>query len=127
MPIGREHVRKCIELGIKREICKEVNKWIDEPVKQKPGCNHRKHRHDLEACIEIAQEYKSLEERLEAFLACVQHIYEDCKHSSKVSAPPDIQCELMDKLFFIALQCYIDGDEEYCKLVHKLIEEKCTC
>jgi citrate synthase len=91
MPNSKEHVENCERLDIERWICREVNKYMDEPSQRIPGCGHRNYRHRLEDCLSIAKALasgKSREEALkvcyQSLLACLKHIEDDCKRGSEI-------------------------------------------
>jgi hypothetical protein len=95
-------------VGLPEEICEVVNKEMDAPSQLIPGCNHRKLRHQLSDCESIAQTFKykmlakgkseSEASRIsdQARLACMLHIWEDCKEGSE-ACRKSLPCEEVKK------------------------------
>jgi hypothetical protein len=109
MPRFENHVRSCRRFGLSREICEEVNRHMDEPFKRIIGCGHRKFRHQPNYCELIAQNFKRkalIEGKSEAeaskiyreaYSACILHIRDDCKKSSRI-CKRSLSCEKVEKL-----------------------------
>jgi hypothetical protein len=78
--LGKKHTYFARQYGIPSYIAKEVNEWMDEPAKWRPGCAHRTERHSINDCEEIAeiiaQKYGE-ENREFAYNACQLHREKD--------------------------------------------------
>jgi len=42
-----------VKIGISKDTCEFVNRWMDEPAKRYPGCTHRKYRHSDFDCLTL--------------------------------------------------------------------------
>jgi hypothetical protein len=51
MANGAEHDARCNVLVNDLEICKMVNRYMDIPSQEDPGCKHREKRHSLPSVI----------------------------------------------------------------------------
>lgn len=112
MPRFEDHVKSCKMFGLSREICEEVNRHVDEPSKWIIGCGHRKFRHQPNYCELIAQNFKRkalIEGKSEAeaskiyreaYSACILHIRDDCRKSSRICKGSS-SCEEVEKLWKI--------------------------
>lgn len=54
MPNLGEHQEACSSQGIDTRICTVVNRWMDQPSTDYPGCSHRQFRHGDADCIDLA-------------------------------------------------------------------------
>lgn len=79
-----KHTLICKQKGIDEDICDVVNRWMDEPSHQYPGCSHRQFRHSEEDCREVAKQvfthlYLYEEYGLDAALEATVQVYAACQ------------------------------------------------
>ena len=87
MPIRRTHNRHCEDAGIDKIICDVVNEWMDEPIKNHPGCKHRNYRHGSKDCRDISKRGISFTEIQQYHEACQIHRDLDRKYNGCGCAP----------------------------------------
>jgi len=56
MPNNREHNKICENQGYDKKLCEQINKWMDEPAAEFPGCQHRNFRHGKNDCDSIYED-----------------------------------------------------------------------
>ena len=77
MPNNAEHNRICEARGFDSNRCKEINKWMDAPSSEYPGCPHRNFRHSKKDCDFVAKEIlattNNVDISIEAEQICMLH------------------------------------------------------
>jgi hypothetical protein len=77
MPNNREHNKICEQQRYDRNLCKRINKWMDKPASEFPGCQHRNFRHSKDDCDfvgrEILDKSGNINKAREAKQICMLH------------------------------------------------------
>jgi len=87
LPNRITHNRHCKDSGIDKKICDVVNEWMDEPIKDYPGCRHRNYRHSSKDCRDISKRGRNSTEIHQYFNACQIHRDLDRKYNGCGCSP----------------------------------------
>jgi hypothetical protein len=92
MPDRPEHNRICVEQGFEEKLCEAINKWMDEPATEFPGCQHRNFRHSKNDCDLAASQVllatNDLGKARDAALICMLHRLADRKADKGCGCKP---------------------------------------